>query len=637
MARPPASPALALVALVLLAALAFATASSVSGAPTAGKRLKCKQGRVLVKMNKKPRCRPLRSAVPKPKRGDRTLINFRQALLVDTTKLKGRNGKRVRKLPRRAVAGARVARKKFLRALPKVIALMDAQSKAAARRPARSRGSAVRCGGPGSAQPNGPPGGTDGLGLQGLQGPRGEEGGVLTTVVNGYRYETTFIKCGSSFYYVNGCPKSNGDAPSSAKGRFTVTQRILEGNKLIHSSSSDSTYEDKLLGKVMDDARLKYFDFTRKEQTLTVASGGVVTGGTAARTIRVNMPSGSYDGRHTSITINADPGTFKLQDLAASIEMAMAEYREAENGGSFLHTYGWATFDRPEGSYCAKAIFGPASNALTLNKGQAGNVSVHAQGEDGGTATGARWTLLDHSNAVFNPGTPSGASPTIGYTVSAAPSGDRVRVTVRFTSTAGVGKDSWTQPIRDLPTINQITGTFSGTYKVPYTGLGPGAYSVVTWTGTARFDRASPAIYGGASGLYFLGAGGYDLEASGYDGSGATACLQSGTKHVDFTPPGSGSFTVESVVFGSFEPPYHYLIQLAALGPQVMMVTLHGCPPGAVDEWEGKEVPIIYFPPAIDTGDAVLQSDDGLVYHGERHQSEAGLIIDQFWEFDGTE
>ena len=629
MARPPARPTLALLSVVLLAALGFATTTSVSGAAASSKRLKCKGGKVLVKVNKKQRCQPLRKVVPKPKRGDRTLINFRNGL-VDVTTLKGRRGKRV-KLPRRAAAGARIARKRFLRAIPKVIALMEKQSKSHA----RARGSAVNCGGPGSAVPDGPPGSTDGLGLQGMQGPRGEEGGVLTTEINGYRYQTTFIKCGSKYYYVNGCPKSNGEAPSQAKGRFTVTQRILQGGRLINSSSTDSTYEDKLLGKVEDTAKLKYFDFTRKEQSLTVATGGVVTGGTADRTVRVNMPSGSYDGRYTRVTINADPETFKLQDLAASIEDAIREYKEAENGGSFLHTYGWATFDRPEGSYCAKAIFGPASEAITLQKNQAATVAIRAQGEDGGTATGARWTLIDTANAVFNPSSVTNPSPTVNYTVAASPAGDKVRMTAKFTSTAGVGKDKWTQPLKELPTINNIEGTFSGTYKVPIPLLG--GNSVVTWTGTARFDRSSPAIYGGASGLYFVGAGGYTLEASGYDGSGVTGCRQTGTKRIDFTPMSSGSFSVNGVdLISYFDPPYNYGIQLAGVGPQTFMVTLYDCPSGA-EEWEGKQVPVIYFPPAIDTGGDVFQSDDGTRYQGERHQDVMGVTTDQYWEFDGRE
>ncbi len=77
-------------------------------------------------------------------------------------------------------------------------------------------------------------------------------------------------------------------------------------------------------------------------------------------------------------------------------------------------------------------------------------MSVYAQGNDGGRAAGARWTVMDPTNAAFTPGSPSGANPTINYTVSTSPSGDHVRVTLKFTSTAGVGKDTWTQPIGAL-------------------------------------------------------------------------------------------------------------------------------------------------------------------------------------------
>ena len=115
MARPPAKPALALVAL-LTAVLAIGLATSVSGAATASKRAKkCTHGRVLVKVNKKSTCRPLRSVLPKPRAGDRTLIALRGALAVDVSKLKGRHGKRARKLPRRAAAAAKKARKVMLR------------------------------------------------------------------------------------------------------------------------------------------------------------------------------------------------------------------------------------------------------------------------------------------------------------------------------------------------------------------------------------------------------------------------------------------------------------------------------------------------------------------------------------------
>ena len=187
--------------------------------------------------------------------------------------------------------------------------------------------------------------------------------------------------------------------------------------------------------------------------------------GTATRTIRVNMPSGQYDVQHSSTTITGDADAFDADDLAASIKTAIEEYKDAENGGSFLHTDGWATENRQRDPYCAKAVFDPVSEAVRLSAGQAKTVSVYAQGNDGGRAAGARWTVMDTSNAVFTPSSPSGANPTINYTVSTSPSGDHVRVTLKFTSTAGVGKDTWTQPIGAL-----YTGTVSGTRGVHGTG-----------------------------------------------------------------------------------------------------------------------------------------------------------------------
>ena len=91
--------------------------------------------------------------------------------------------------------------------------------------------------------------------------------------------------------------------------------------------------------------------------------------------------------------------------------MAIQEYKEAENGGSFLHTDGWATFDRQRDPYCAKAQFSPAAEAITVKKSQQYQLSVYAKGQDGGRATGARWTVMDPSNATFTPGTATGPDP----------------------------------------------------------------------------------------------------------------------------------------------------------------------------------------------------------------------------------
>jgi hypothetical protein len=461
MARPPAKAALALIA-VLTAALAVTSATAVSGAAPASKLAKrCTHGRVLVKVNKRSTCRPLRSVLPKPRAGDRTLIALREALTVDVSTLKGRHGKRARKLPRRAATAARKARKVLLRALPaalRMIAEREGAGSPARSRTSRARASARRCGGPGSAQPVGDPGHTSGAGVQELIGPHGEHGAAITTPVMGFTFKMTFVKCGTGGYYVLGCPKSNGDANTSSGGSLDVTERIMDGSTLIRQESTSWKYDDRLLGKVMADAHLSHFDFVRREEKLRVASGGFVQQGTATRRIRVTMPSGRYDIPHSSTSFTGDAEAFNTDDLAASIEMAIEEYKAAQNGGSFLHDDGWASENRIRDPYCAKAVFDPAGETVSLAAGQAKTVSVYAQGKDGGRATGARWTVMDPINAVFTPGSPSGANPTISYTVSQSPSGDHVRVTLKFTSTAGVGKDTWSQPIGALY-LGEVTGT----------------------------------------------------------------------------------------------------------------------------------------------------------------------------------
>jgi len=614
-----------LFALVSVAALAVAVATSASGATEASKRLKCKRGFVVVKVNKKASCRRLRSVFPKPKAGNRTLIKLKVALDIDRSDLRTKRGKRPRALPRRVAAAQKKGRKPMLRALPKLGAMLRRlEQRAGSSQSRRARAMAARrgCGGPGSTQPVSDTGNSGGLRIQATMGPNGEEGGVMTITVDGITMQTTFTKCGNNSYYVLGCPKANGEAGTTGRGRFTVTIRTLQGGRLLASQSTDWTYDDKLLGKVMDDAKMRYFDFTRNEHKLTVASGGVVQAGTATRTIRVNMPSGSYDRSHSSATMSGDPEVFKEDDLAASIDMAIQEYKEAENGGGFLHTDGWATFDRQRDPYCAKAVFNPAAETIRVTKSQRYQLSVHAKGHDGATATGARWTVQEPANAVFTPGSITGASPSIGYTVSSSPSGNRVRVTLKFTSTAGVGKDSWTEPVGGA--INHISGTFNSTYNV--------SGSILTTTGNATYDRQIPTVYDGASGTYFLTSGEMTITASGKD-SVMPSCQQSGSKHVTLGD-GYGNAEVTSTVFGSFAPPYTYFMNATPLGPgSVVEITRSNC---ANPSDNGPGV-VIFQTPGLANQGGPQQSPDGIVYDGSMTDTQSMVTFTQSWSFRGRE
>ena len=612
-------------ALVLLVSLAVATATSVSDATEASKRPKCKRGYVVVKVNKKATCRRARSVFPKPRAGNRTLLAVKSALNIDRSDLRTRRGKRPRALPRRVLAAQKKGRRAMLRALPKLGAMLRGlEQRAGSSRSPRARAMAARrpCGGPGSTQPVSDTGHSGALGIQATMGPNGEQGGVMTITIDGITQQTTFTTCGSRFYYVAGCPKSNGEAATSGTGRFTSTTRTLQGGRLLSSQSTDWTYEDRLLGIVQDDAKLRYFDFTRKEHKLTVASGGVVQAGDATRTIRVNMPGGSSDVSHSRATMSGDPEAFKEDDLAASIKMAADEYREAENGGSFLHTDGWATFDRQRDPYCAKAEFSPAADTITVKKSQQYRLSVYAKGQDGGRATGARWTVMDPSNATFTPGSATGPSPSIDYTVSTSPSGDRVRVTLKFTSTAGVGKDSWTEPIGGA--INHISGTFNSTYNVNG--------SILSTQGSATYDRQIPAVFDGASGTYFLTRGELTIVASGKD-SAIPSCQMSGSKVVTLGD-GNGTMDVMSTVLGGFDPPYTYFMNATPLGPSnVLEITRSNC---ANPSDNGPGV-VVFQTPGLANQGGPQQSPDGIVYDGSMTDTQSVVTFTQSWSFRGSE
>ena len=192
----------------------------------------------------------------------------------------------------------------------------------------------------------------------------------------------------------------------------------MDGSTLIRQESTSWKYDDRLLGKVMEDAHLRYFDFRRKEQKLRVATGGFVQQGTATRTIRVNMPSGQYDVQHSSTSIIGDADAFDADDLAASIKTGDRGIQGRRERRQLPAHRRLGDREPPAGPYCAKAVFDPVSEAVRLSEGQAKTVSVYAQGNDGGRAAGARWTVMDPTNAAFTPSSPSGANPTINYTVS---------------------------------------------------------------------------------------------------------------------------------------------------------------------------------------------------------------------------
>jgi hypothetical protein len=286
---------------------------------------------------------------------------------------------------------------------------------------------------------------------------------------------------------------------SSGSKTTNIAQEIWQGSvgsQLLVRRRNSWISGATAAGKVADDARLDHVDFAYSlEQFVLETTSGtapVVQRGTEVRRVRINMRSGAYDLANSTVGIQGDASPFagaanasRFADAAAS---AIKSFHSAEAG--------WTSFQPGKGGFCATAVFTPSSNTLRVKPGDSGGLGMYAKAGDGGRATGARWTLISPANASFSPRTARTPSPQVTYRVVGSPSGNQVQVTATFTSTAGVGKDTWTQPLEALPV--RFEGTFSGE------GLDPGGtdsesvdfVDTLSFTGSCKGDAMAHVSLG---------------------------------------------------------------------------------------------------------------------------------------------
>jgi hypothetical protein len=567
---------------------------------TAAAAKKCKGGKVPVTIGKKTTCNPLAKAIPKPKAIDLRLAHLQEALKLDPAKsLKGRKAKK--------------AGKKLLKAVPKALAFID--RKGGARQSLRPSGLALASAGC-DVGPAGPTGQTGGASV----GALGDNGGYIdASAGGGFRVRVTFVTCkGASNFRIPECPTANGSVDATAKGEFRATVEVWDGSRLV--SRNSSTFEDKAKthGEVGPDAKLKFIDVEHTQEVFIVASGGIVIRGGVTRKVRITMPGGAYDPasasvRHFGDPVSADTGASAFASTASS---ALSAYKAAEPR--------WSTFN-PSGGYCAEPVFSPDSNTLKLKKGDKNQLAIYAKAkQDGGRATAARWTLLGPVNADFSPSSSEDPALSASYTVTNSPKGGEVRVTVKFTSTAGVGEKSWTQPT-DQEAIEQIAGTFSQRTE--------NGGSVFEAAGNATFLRWTPAIFSAPEGGYKLVNGLYTFTASGKS-VGTPLCSQEG----------SGQFAVhkesEFFVFSQAsneEPPYEYNFSVSSdnsSGLPMITVTYTGCS-GSASDLEGETYEYPAAMSVYTTEPAV--SADGIVYAGSTVQEGPNYKVTTNWNFLGSE
>ncbi len=470
---------IAIVSIVLLV-----PPSTWASAATHSAKAACKGTKVAVNVGKKRSCQPFARVFPKPKATDLRLAYLRQALKFDPAKaVKGKKRKRARTLQRGFGAAGKRAQKKILALLPKALAFFD-----------RKRGSASSSalyGGPALASANcgvGQAGARGSLGGSSTVGMLGDNGLFIETDAGrGLRIRVTFFSCGGvDRFRVPECPTAAGDVEApAASGDFSATIEVWEGNQLKSRNSSRFEDQSKALGKLGPDGKLRYVDVEHNQVVLVVASGGIVIRSEAARKVRIDMPGGKFNSDSATVLYSGDwfGANLGADGFARSAKAAIDSYKQAEPR--------WSSFDRKP--YCAQAVFSPAADTIKAKRGESKQLSIYAKAQaDGGRAIGARWTLVGLTNAEFSPVASQDASPTVQYTVSKTPQADQVKVTARFTSTAGVGEDSWKQPIEGaLP--EKFALTFSGSASYDSTEVGTGG-GTANWSGNAEM-REIPSPY----------------------------------------------------------------------------------------------------------------------------------------------
>jgi hypothetical protein len=469
---------IAIVSIVLLALpCALASAATQTG------KAACRGTKVSVKVGKTKTCQPFARVFPKPGDVDLRLSYLRLALRLDPAKLApAKKRKRIHSLQSGFGAAGRRLQKRLLASLPKALAYFD--------RKRRSAAASSLLGGPALASAScgvGPASSRGSLGGSTSVVLLGDNGMLIETEAAGYTVRVSFVSCGGiDRFSVPECPKADGSVDAKGSGDFRATTEILKGSRLEDRTSTDFEDTAEVHGEVGADAKLKLIKVKHKQEMRIISRkvGGVYRGG-MERSIEIRMPGGQYDpasaqAKPLGDPVSADFGADAFRKTAAA---TLSGYTSAESL--------WSDFNHKP--FCSQAVFSPQTDTMKVKRGESKQLAIYAKAKaDGGRATGARWNLLGQVNADFSPAASQDAGPTIQYTVGKAPQGNQIKVTARFTSTAGVGENSWQQPIEaSLP--ERFTLTFSGSASYDSSEVGTGGGDA-NWNGSAEL-REIPNPY----------------------------------------------------------------------------------------------------------------------------------------------
>ncbi|MGZ4372230.1 MAG: hypothetical protein ACXVRQ_08555 [Gaiellaceae bacterium] len=428
----------------------------------------------------------MQSFLPQPKATDATLAVLRDAL-------------RSSPFTRFGAAGNQ-AQRRILAALPHVLALVAPHTKKGPLRSVAGRGAGTAPAATPTSEQAACRSGPEILSTSynGLQVGGGDGAGFAQATIGGNTYRYSWQQCGSDALSVPECPSASGDVRASSGSKtLNITQEVWQGTaggQLLVRRRDSWISKSTANGKVADDARLDYVDLNYSVERFvlgtTFGKAPVVERGTEVRRVRINMRSGAYDPANSAVSIQGDAGPFagdaNASRFADAVASAIRSFRSAEAG--------WSSFQPDKNGFCTTAIFTPNSNTVRLKAGESGGLGMYAKARDGGRATGARWTLISPTNASFSPNSARAPSPQVTYQVVSSPSGNQVQVTAKFTSTAGVGKDTWTQPLEALPT--RFEGTFSGETQVVATNTFSGR---ITFVRDEALSKDNVSVYAAES------------------------------------------------------------------------------------------------------------------------------------------
>jgi hypothetical protein len=436
---------------------------------------KCKRGQVVVKLQGKKSCRPLRTAFPRPRKGDQRLSIIESAMTFDPSALRDRDGKQLASPADLYGSFGPGAYDAVKRELPRALDRLDLLTKQAAGwRVFSARSAATACPSPGTPTRSDSytSDAGDGVTLT-VTSTAGASSSITLALEKGGDGLTVELDLGQceeqQGFKAASCPTAAGIVGGTYNSYVRTVTTVRKGGVVTHSLSLRIKQLTKLQGQAGEDAKLDSLaidDAVRIDSALSGSSHTPVSfTATVKRHTRVDMRTGNYDpGAVALLDVSVDVDgvandaeavgavSAKLQessgkDFAEAVARAIKEYRQREAGWNKPNT-------------CATLHFTPASGTLHLQTGQSGSFTGHVSASRGGTSSG-RWRLVGQRNATYAPSSAQGMGPTFSYHVTRAGSHTTISATFRTTSRAGVAEGEWTQGSRRAPKawIASVNGT----------------------------------------------------------------------------------------------------------------------------------------------------------------------------------